>query len=121
MLYDYLEAVYDDVKDYLEENMDLFDEYPDNDELIEYLNDTLWDEDSVTGNGSGSYTYDRETARGYVLDGAETVKAALREFGIPKDEIIDRFFDNDWEYFDVTARCYVLYQAINACVEELRP
>lgn len=121
MLYNYYEAVYDDVKEYLEENPDLFDEFADNDSLIEHLNDELWIEDRVTGNGSGSYTYDREEAREYVFDGSETVKEALKEFEVPAEEIIDHFFDNDWEYFDVTARCYVLYPAVSACVEDLRP
>ena len=117
----YNDAVYEDVKAYLEDNMDLFDEYEDNDELIDYLNDELWTDDYVTGNGSGSYTNNREEARGYVLDDSEIVKEALKEFGVPAEEIIDHFFDNDWEYFDVTARCYVLNQEIYRCVNDLRP
>lgn len=120
-MYNYYDAVYDDVKEFLDENPDLFDEYEDNDSLIDYLNYALWDDDDVTGNGSGSYTYDREEARGYVLDGSETVKEALREYGVPAEEIVDHFFDNDWEYFDVAARCYVLNSAIWQCVEDLRP
>lgn len=120
-MYNYYDAVYADVKEFLDENPDLFDEYEDNDDLVDYLDDELWDDDDVTGNGSGSYTYDREKARGYVLDDVESVKKALLEYDVPAEEIIDHFFNNDWEWFDVTTRCYFLYEACRDCVEDLRP
>ena len=118
----YFDAVYEDVKEYLEENMYLFDRFPRNDDLISYLNDELWDDDYVTGNGgNGCYTKTTDEAQGYVLDDSETVKAALHEFSVPADEVIDHFFDNEWDFFDVSARCYVLNRAITACVGDLRP
>lgn len=53
--YNYLEAMTEDIKVYIKNEITLSD-YSDRDKLEEYLNDTLWTEDSVTGNGSGSYT-----------------------------------------------------------------
>lgn len=61
MKYNYLESMIEDIKDYI------FDRHTTNEirELLEIeredwentLNDALWCEDSVTGNGSGSYTF----------------------------------------------------------------
>lgn len=55
--YNYLEAVTSDVLDYIKEEINL-DEWKGNREgLEEKLNDELWTVDSVTGNASGSYTF----------------------------------------------------------------
>ena len=54
--YDYLEAVKEDVKNYIEEN-DIKVTSENRDELEEQLNDDLFCDDSVTGNASGSYTF----------------------------------------------------------------
>ena len=122
--YNYLEAVIADVKEYIEYNMDLehdiiTGQFEDRDEIEEYLNDTLFVDDSVTGNGSGSYTFNREEAKNYVLADIDTVREALQEFCIDAGTIAEKFLDEDWEYFDVTARCYILGQAIAEVLDEL--
>ena len=122
--YNYLEAVTADVKAWIEDNMDLeFDimngNFNDLDEIREHLNDTLWTEDSVTGNASGSYTFNREEAKEYVFGDIEAVAEALREFCTPAEEIAKRFLEEDFEYFDVTARCYYLGQAIDEALDEI--
>lgn len=59
--YDYLEAVKEDVKNYIEENgIKVTSE--NREELEEQLNDDLFTCDSVTGNGSGSYTFNTRRA-----------------------------------------------------------
>ena len=66
MDYNYLEAITDDVIQYIKDGID-FDEWKgDRDGLEDYLNDTLFIEDSVTGNGSGSYTYSTYRAEEYL-------------------------------------------------------
>ena len=117
MAYNYLEAVTDDVKEVMDEYLDDYDT-DDIDELRERLYDDLWVDDSVTGNGSGSYTFNREKAKEYVLADPDTVMDALMDFGTDAKTIGEKFLDQDWEYFDVTARCYVLGQAIDAALEE---
>jgi hypothetical protein len=77
----------------------------------------MWVADEVTGNGSGSYTFDRAQARAYALADIDTVKEALKEFDTPAETIAEKFLEDDWEYFDVTARCYVLGQAIDAALD----
>jgi hypothetical protein len=116
----YLEQVKADVKDYIEDNYtaeELKEKMEDRDDFEETLNDDLWIDNSITGNSSGSYTFSREQAKEYVLDDIDTVREALKEFCVEADTIADKFLSEDWEYFDVTARCYVLGQAIYAALD----
>lgn len=119
----YLEMVKADAEQFISDNHDLeFEilngEYADADEIAEHLNDEMWIADEVTGNGSGSYTFNRYEAREYVLDNMDEVAEALREFGTSAEEIGNRFLAEDWEWLDVTARCYFLAQAIAEIMEE---
>lgn len=114
----YFNQVKEDIKTWMQDNDWKIDTEADIDEIAEELNDTLWIDDAVTGNGSGSYTFDREEAKENVLNDMETVAEALKEFCVPAEEIGERFLAEDWEYLDVTARCYVLNQAIWEVLEE---
>lgn len=118
-MYDYLEQVTADVRDYVEQEIDLTEWAGDRDGLEEKLNDDLWTCDSVTGNGSGSYTFNRVQAQIYVLDGMDELQEAVNEFGIDSETIVEKFLESDWEYFDVTIRCYLLGQAIAAVLDDL--
>ena len=124
MMNNYLKETIENVKEYIEYNMDiendiLTGEFEDRDAIEEYLNDTLWTADEVTGNASGSYTFNREEAKNNVLADIDTVREALQEFGTDAGTIAERFLDEDWEYFDVTARCYILGQAIAEALDEI--
>lgn len=118
-MYDYLEQVTADVRDYVEQEIDLTEWAGDRDGLEEKLNDDLWTCDSVTGNGSGSYTFNRVQAQIYVLDGMDELQEAVNEFGIDSETIGEKFLESDWEYFDVAIRCYLLGQAIAAVLDDL--
>lgn len=118
--YNYLENVTADAKEAIMENIDSW-EFADRDELEEVANDELWTADEVTGNASGSYTCNREAAKEYVTrsdDGMDTLRDAVREFDC-EHEAFSAFLEEDWEYFDVTIRCYLLGQAISAAIDEL--
>lgn len=52
--YNYLEAVKEDVREYINNEIKLLD-FSSLEELEEKLNDDLWINDNVTGNASGSY------------------------------------------------------------------
>ena len=119
-MYNYLENVTNDVKQAILENLDNWD-FADRDELEEKANDDLWADDSVTGNGSGSYTFNREAAKEYVIgsdDGMNTLRDAVLEFDC-EHRAFTAFLEDDWEYLDVTIRCYLLGQAISAALDEL--
>lgn len=118
-MYNYFEAVKDDVKQYIEDNeIDINDE-----DIEEQLNDDLWTEDSVTGNGSGSYTMNREKAKEYLFgsdDGEDSLMNAISDYDLSAEDIGKHFMSQDWEWFDVTIRCYLLGQAIAEALEEMR-
>lgn len=112
--YNYFEAVKDDVKDRLGD----YDPRGEDETLEEYqerLYESFWTDDSVTGNGSGSYTFSSAKAREFVLAGIEQVIEACREFDISFGELVEA---GEWERLDVTARCYYLSQAIGEVVTE---
>lgn len=120
MKYDYLEAVTNDAKNAILKNYHDW-HFTDRDELEEVANDKLWINDSVTGNGSGSYTFNREAAKEYVIksdDGMDTLRDATREFDCEHEAFV-AFLEENWEYLDVTIRCYLLWQAISAAIDEL--
>ena len=116
--YNYLEAVTADVIDFIRDEIDTT-EYTDRAALAEYLNDELWTADNVTGNASGSYTFSRYKAQQFVMADQDTVMEALEEFCVDAETIAENFLRQNWEYFDVTARCYVLGQAIEAALDSL--
>lgn len=120
----YFYEVADDVRNYVENEINIFEmisegEFTDINEIREYLNDNLWTEDSVTGNGSSSYTFNSEEAKEKVLADMDTVKEALQEFCVDAETIGEKFLNEEWEYLDVTARCYVLDEAIDAVLEDM--
>lgn len=114
--YSYLESMKEDIKNYITENYKKKD-YENISE--EQLNDDLWIEDSVTGNASGSYTFCRATAKEYVQDNMDLVQEMANEFGIDSATIGEKFLDDEWEWFDVSIRCYLLGAAIHESLEEL--
>lgn len=115
-MYNYLEAVKEDVKEYIAENIDL-SEFGDIEELKEKLNEDLWINDSVTGNASGSYTCNRAKAKKYVDDNKELVIEMAEEFGC-KDQVMNWWYSNNYEAIDCSIRCYLLNQAISEITEE---
>lgn len=115
--YDYENAVREDVLDYIRENYDadeITEKLQDRDEWEQELNDDLWTVDSVTGNASGSYTFNAWQAEEYVCHNLDLLGEALEEFGGDMDVMKDGA-----EACDVTIRCYLLGGAISAALDEL--
>lgn len=104
--YDYLSAVESDVREYIENNVN-FHDYSDLDEMKEDLNEKLFVDDSVTGNASGSYTFNAWKAEEYLCHNLDLLAEANEEFGGSSDILSDGA-----EMCDVTIRCYLLRQAI---------
>lgn len=116
--YNYLESIKEDVKEYIENEITLSD-YEDREELENALNDDLWIDDSVTGNGSGSYTFNSYKAKEYLEGNEDLVREMCNEFCVDAQTIADKFLNEDYEYFDVSIRCYLLGQAINEVLDEM--
>ena len=120
-MYDYLEAMKEDIQEYINERYsteEIKEKLMNRDEWAEELNDALWVSDSVTGNASGSYTFNSQVAKKYVTDNTKLLQEALKEFCVGAETITEKFLDDEWEYFDVTIRCYLLYIAISDVLDE---
>lgn len=113
MSYNYHEAVKEDVLQYIRDEIN-FEDFDSLEELEEHLNDTLWTVDSVTGNGSGSYTFNSYQAEENICHNLDLLAEALEEFGGGCDILKDGA-----EAADVTIRCYLLGQAIAEALEEI--
>lgn len=119
--YNYLETMVEDIKDYIKNNPELDRndlEYSRND-LEEKLHDDLWAEDSITGNASGSYTFNNNLAKEYVLENIDLLHDAVVDFCLDYSEIGEKFINEEWEYLDVTIRCNLLSQAISQALNEI--
>lgn len=115
--YNYLESIKEDVKNYINKEITISD-YETKEELEEYLNDTLWTCDSVTGNASGSYTFNRATAQEYVEANKELIQEMAQEFDC-KDQVMAWWYEDNYEAIDVSIRCYLLSQAISEALEDI--
>lgn len=125
--YDYLSAVKEDVKQWIDEHDEWKADYADEngkwlrednrDDIYEDLNDRLFVEDSVTGNASGSYTFNAWQAEENLCHNLDLLGEAMEEFGYggkPMSELMESA-----ESCDVTIRCYLLGQAISEVLDEL--
>lgn len=111
---DLIDAVYDEVNF---DKMIAFDQpFNNEDDLFQILDETLWVDDSVTGNGSGSYTFNSALAKEYVLDNFDLLKCAADEWGV--DDFAIRLLNEEWEWLDVSIRCYILGQVICEFIEK---
>lgn len=112
--YDYYEAVKEDVLNYIREhNIEVTEE--NRDDIAEQLNDDCWAADCVTGNASGSYTFNAWQAEENVCHNLDLLGEALSEFGCGPEYLME----NGAEACDVTIRCYVLGSAIASSLDEL--
>ena len=115
MDYDYLESIKDDVRQYISDEDINVKAYDDRYDLETELHDELWDNDNVTGNASGSYTFNTWQAEEYLAHNLDLLEEACDEFGCDVGEAIKK----GAEYCDVTIRCYLLDQAISEVLDEL--
>ena len=111
-MYDYYDAVKEDVKNYIDDAITLSN-YNDKDELSRYLEDILWTEDSVTGNASGSYTFSRYDAEENLCHNWDILEEIADDWGTTSLD----FFNP--EALDVTIRCYLLSGAIGEVLDEM--
>ncbi len=116
--YNYLESVTNDVRDYILENMEQLRQQfsSTEEEMFEKLQDILWTEDTVTGNGSGSYTFNSFQAGENLVGNFDILREAFDAFDIDYGD----FLRKGVEFADVIIRCYLLPQGIENAVDELR-
>jgi len=114
--YNYYEAVKEDVKNYINEHHDEVTQMGETrEEIAQELNDTLFLDDSVTGNASGSYTFSTWQAEENICHNLDLLAEACEEFGGDCAKLLS----GGAEACDVTIRCYLLSQAIWEVLDEM--
>lgn len=115
--YNYMEAMKEDIKEYINNEVNLKD-FTDRDDLEEKLNEDLWVEDSVTGNASGSYYCNSWKAEEAICHNLDLLDEAMKEFDCEAD-LLEKGAEWAAEWADVTIRCYLLGQAIGKVLDDM--
>ena len=120
--YNYYQAMRDDVMEYIKDNYtqdELKDNLSTKEEEMEFeqqLNEELWVCDSVTGNASGSYTFNAYKAEENLCHNLDLLKDAIEEFGGDLANALEK----GAEFCDVTIRCYLLSTTIWECLDIIK-
>lgn len=114
MSYNYLDAVRQDVINYIKGDVELAG-YEDIEDLREFLYAELRTKPSVTGLAHGSYTLDPYQAEENLCHNWDLLNEVLSVFAIDGNTALER----GAEYCDVVIRCYFLSQAIDEALEKL--
>ena len=115
--YNYREVMKNDVLEAIKEYME-YENVSVEDLDIDTLSEYLWANDSVTGNGGGSYTMNSAKAKEYVHGNEDLQVEVIKEFGLDRYDIAKHL--HDYEYWDVSIRCYLLDEVLQDALEELQ-
>jgi len=108
--YDYEEAVKADIREYLKDH-DI--EGRIDEDLRQKLEDDMFVCDSVTGNASGSYTFNTWQAEENLCHNWDLIGECAEHFGVE-----DTSLSKGAEYWDSSIRCYLLNQCLTEIVNE---
>ena len=116
--YNYRTSVKEDIKAYIRECMEYDnvsnEDFINNSDLaFDSYYDNAFVSDSVTGNASGSYTFNSWKAEENICHNMDLAKEAFEMFGY------DGINTDSAETIDVTIRCYLLGEMWEEAVEEL--
>lgn len=109
--YDYRKSLMDDIRNYIDEN-DIKITSENRDDVEEELRDSLMNNDSVTGNASGSYTFNTWQAEENLCHNLDLLQDACNEFCCEP-----RLDSAEW--CDVVIRCYLLGECLSSVLDEL--
>ena len=109
--YNYLEQIKKDVKNFIEEN-DIVVTVDNREEIDEQLNDELWNDDTITGNETGSYFCNTDRAAEAIAFNWDLLAEALDAFGCEN-------IKNGANCCDVLIRCNLHPQTISEGIKEI--
>lgn len=119
-MYSYKEVIRSDVREWIEDNKEQI-EGLDRHDAFEVVYDSCWIDDSVTGNASGSYTFSRYEARENFFndDDSEEYLDQMCDDGFSDPvQIGKKLIVSDYEWLDVSIRCWLLCDAVNDVLDE---
>ena len=88
--------------------------------VAETISENFTNDDNITGNLSGSFTFNRSEARDIVSDNIDDVVTILNELGYnAMEKIGEAFVEDSFEQLDVMARVFVLNEAAYQFAQEL--
>lgn len=102
-MYDYEEAMRNDIREYLEENWEKGKRIEDDDRAK--LHEAMENADEVTGNASGSYTFNAFQAEENICHNLDLLGEACEEFCIDGSTLAEKL---SGEWADVAIRCMML-------------
>lgn len=114
--YDYRQAVMDDIRAFINENSIQVTNI-NREDVESFLYDTLYIDDSVTGNASGSYTFNTWKAEEYLCHNLDLLAEACDYMS--GDPATYRDCLESAETADVTIRCHVLAECLSSVLDEL--
>lgn len=110
--YDYYLEVTNDIENWMEWNEFDLSQFEDREEAAEYLNDILWTEDEITGNGSQFYANEEECEE-YLCHNISLIIEACENFAVNYLELHKYYVQETLaRCLDCTIRCYILPEAI---------
>ena len=112
--YNYQECVCEDIREYLK-NHGIIVTTANREELEDNLRDDLMQEDSVTGNASGSYTCNYWRAEENICHNLDLLQDAADEYGCDLGEWIK----GGAETCDVVIRCYLVPSCLSDVLDEV--
>lgn len=121
--YNYREAMDKDIMDYIVDEIGYLDQMTieqleeiagESEALYERFYDDMFVSDRITGNASGSYTFNRWQAEENICHNFDLLSDAFYEFGLKAEA--GAF---EAEYLDVTIRCYLLSDVLMDVCERL--
>lgn len=109
--YDYYAHMYDNVLWVVKNEYDLND-YDTREEAETKLYDIFWNDDSITGNGSGSYTFSTWEAEENLCHNWDLLKTAIVDNDINLTKVGP-------EYCDVLIRCCLLASSLASVLDDM--
>ena len=103
--YDYYKEIENDIRAYLDETEE---------RDYETLYDEMFVSDQITGNGSGSYTFNTYQAEENICHNLYLLGEACKEFGCDAKNLVKK----GAEWGDVVIRCYLLSQVLSEVLQD---
>lgn len=121
MHYNYLEAMVEDITEWMEYNNFDLSEYADLEEAHEYLHDELWDKDDITGNGEMGYAT-KVDYENYLCHNWDSLIDAIEDFCVNANTIITLLQKRDvniiLQWCDTLIRLNTLDMAIATALDD---